>query len=323
MSLKALFTELDVAKKNFNDIGLEFGSGLELKDILVQIAEFGLPDSFPVIANVSPTGNISLLLEQARDVAHRMLAVIQRTNELLTEVESATDAEKEKKVTKLIEAGKAMFGEVFNILPQFRYNNPEDVRRSNEDRNTLLRHANEQLQMNFVAEEWLQGLSYVRPRLAKWDSIRTLYELLNNETLELLPVQLPYRANDSWLSVEFPATNADGTPFTIIDDTLSVTIHGEAAFATTGVQSGLLIDDWTEVIPNNEEITGVSFHYNQPNAMAPQALLLAVTPEENGKWSWDDLVGILNDTLLRVKLRAVEPRLLDMTDRRQECCCRR
>jgi hypothetical protein len=45
--------------------------------------------------------------------------------------------------------------------------------------------------------------------------------------------------------------------------------------------------------------------------MAPQALLLAVTPEEKSSWSWDDLVEILNDTLLRSKLRAVEPGLLD------------
>ena len=39
--------------------------------------------------------------------------------------------------------------------------------------------------------------------------------------------------------------------------------------------------------------------------------LLAVTPNETGNWSWDELVGILNDTLLRAKLRAIEPALLD------------
>jgi hypothetical protein len=49
--------------------------------------------------------------------------------------------------------------------------------------------------------------------------------------------------------------------------------------------------------------------------MPPQALLLAVTPEETGAWSWEKLLGILNDTLLRAKLRAVEPRLLDTLQR--------
>jgi hypothetical protein len=42
---------------------------------------------------------------------------------------------------------------------------------------------------------------------------------------------------------------------------------------------------------------------------------LAVTPAEKGHWAWDDLVGILNDTLQRAKRRAVEPLLLDRVDR--------
>ncbi len=45
--------------------------------------------------------------------------------------------------------------------------------------------------------------------------------------------------------------------------------------------------------------------------MPPQALLLAVPPELTGHWSWDALVNILNDTLRRARLRAVEPLLLD------------
>lgn len=45
--------------------------------------------------------------------------------------------------------------------------------------------------------------------------------------------------------------------------------------------------------------------------MPPQSLLLAVTPEIKGGWTWDDLIGILNNTLDRAKLRAVEPKLLD------------
>jgi len=147
--------------------------------------------------------------------------------------------------------------------------------------------------------------------LAKWDYVRTLYELHNEGQLELAPIQLPYRAEDSWLAVEFPESNADGSPFNITDDTLSAVIHGVDAFTTEKDQCGLLIDDWTENISEKKSITGLTFNFNQPNAQAPQALLLAVTPQETGNWSWDKLVGILNDTLLRAKLRAVDPALLD------------
>jgi hypothetical protein len=65
------------------------------------------------------------------------------------------------------------------------------------------------------------------------------------------------------------------------------------------------------MMPTNEETTGIAFNYNQPNAVPPQALLLAITPEVKGHWTWDDLMGILNDTLTRIKLRAVEPDTLD------------
>jgi hypothetical protein len=165
--------------------------------------------------------------------------------------------------------------------------------------------------MTFAAEEWMQMSAAIRPRLAKWVYVRTIYELHNDGQLDLAPTQLPYRAMDSWLAVEFPETNPDGSPFNITDDTLSIVIHGDDAFTTEKNQCGLLIDDWTENIRAKESITGLTFNYNQPDAQAPQALLLAVTAQETGNWSWDELVGILNDTLLRAKLRAIEPGLLD------------
>ena len=36
-------------------------------------------------------------------------------------------------------------------------------------------------------------------------------------------------------------------------------------------------------------------------------MLLAVTPQETGKWEWDDLVETIRDTFRRARLRAVEP----------------
>jgi hypothetical protein len=118
--------------------------------------------------------------------------------------------------------------------------------------------------------------------------------------------------------VEFPKlapNSADpGGPakkFGISRDTLSIAAHGGSAFRVGTRQSGVLLDDWTEEIPTAGETTGISFRFNQPNAMPPQTLLLAVTPEENGSWDWDDLVGTLSDTLRRAKRRAVEPAQLE------------
>jgi hypothetical protein len=71
--------------------------------------------------------------------------------------------------------------------------------------------------------------------------------------------------------------------------------------------SGLLLDEWTELVPTEEETTGIAFHFNRPNAAAPQALMLAVAPALRGGWRWDDLAAVVEETLDRARLRAVEP----------------
>jgi hypothetical protein len=67
------------------------------------------------------------------------------------------------------------------------------------------------------------------------------------------------------------------------------------------------VDDWTEFIPNINEVTGVAFNYDQPNATSPNTLLLAIEPTGSDNWDWDVLMGIMEDTLRRAKSRAVEP----------------
>ena len=314
VTLEEIFGALEIEKLQFADIDFSFGNleAWDLRQVMIRISNIGLPDSFPQV-DQDDNENKIILLEQAWSISRRVKEINQKTNDLLTESGPLTDIE--KKVTVLIAAGKTIFGDVFGIIPLFSYNNPADIQLSNANRDQLLRYATDDLDMNFVADEWIQNVSHVRPRLAKWEYIRTLQESLNGDSLPLKPIQLPFRSNDSWIAVEFPKESAPGVPFDISHDTLSVTIHGDGAFATASKQSGLLIDDWTELIPTSSEITGITFNYNQPNAMPPQSLLLAVPPVEKGSWDWDGLVGILNDTLLRSKLRAVEPLLLDQTNR--------
>ena len=76
---------------------------------------------------------------------------------------------------------------------------------------------------------------------------------------------------------------------------------------------GLLIDEWTEVIPSRQQTTGVAFHHDRPNAEPPQAWLLAVPAVFGETWAWDDLIGAVNDALDSAKLRAIEPVHLDTT----------
>jgi hypothetical protein len=75
----------------------------------------------------------------------------------------------------------------------------------------------------------------------------------------------------------------------------------------------MLIDEWSEVIPGTEETTGIAFHYDRPNCEAPQSWLLALPAVRDGAWSWDELLGAVNDALDSAKRRAIEPVQVDAT----------
>ena len=77
----------------------------------------------------------------------------------------------------------------------------------------------------------------------------------------------------------------------------------------------MLIDEWTESLPNKEEVTGISFNYDAPNSSPPATILLAVTPVETGRWQWANLVATVLDTFERAKLRAVEPDMIETLSR--------
>ena len=119
------------------------------------------------------------------------------------------------------------------------------------------------------------------------------------------PVQFPYRDGDYWLGIEYPPS------YTPVGDVISLVFINQHQFENDGLQCGLLIDEWIEVIPNKEQTTGVTFNYNQPNASPPQSLLLAVTPRVTNQWDWDDLVYTIIDTVELAKNRAVEPDHID------------
>ena len=67
-----------------------------------------------------------------------------------------------------------------------------------------------------------------------------------------------------------------------------------------------MIDEWTEVIPDATQMTGVSFHVEQPAARAPQAILLAVAPDEAHVWSLANLEATVLETFDLARLRLVD-----------------
>jgi hypothetical protein len=323
--LGAAFTKLDQANLNFADassltVSFLVSDAEVVHQKLRAIANFGIADAFSPDADLTSVEAKTALLDRAHRVARRLRhpesedGVLDRAGNAMGKatLDKATD----QQATLLLEAGKNLFGDNFAFLPKFVCYNEIDIATADSDRPQLLNHASTMvpgISSADVVAEWLQGLARVRPQLHRWEIVQILCDALNDVQLEFRPVQLPYRAQDSWLAVEFPTHDPlDVTkPFGISRDTLSIAAHGTSAFQAGVRKSGLLLDEWTEEIPSSQENTGIAFRFNQPNGTPPQALLLAITPEETGSWNWDDLVGTLTDTLARAKRRAVEPEQLE------------
>ncbi len=310
--------ELQNKNLGFADVSFIFNSAdvNELKNVLGKISVYGLADAFPKLVNALDDNAKIIMLEQGVSILNILQKNVDSSLSKISDANSETDSN--KKVKLFIEAAKYIFGDQFNVIPLFYYNNEADIIASDGDRYQLLKYAKTSLNMQFPSDEWLNSTAHVRKKLQNWEIVRTLSETLTGNENESNPVQLPYREKDSWVAVEFPEIDElTNETFQLLHDTISLVAHGATAFSAGSKQSGFLIDDWTEVIPSKNEITGLTFNYNQPNAVPPQALLLAVTPEVTGSWTWDELVGTLNDTLQRAKRRAIEPMILDKSARQE------
>src|SRR4029453_7420407 len=107
----------------------------------------------------------------------------------------------------------------------------------------------------------------------------------------LRPLQLPFAPGESWLAMEFP----EGNP--LDREHLLYTAHYADAPTAGGRFCGLLLDEWSEVVPESDGTTGVSLHYNKPDSEPPNVLPLLATPVIDGAWAWRDVVDGVREAL--------------------------
>jgi hypothetical protein len=256
------------------------------------------------------------LIENVRLIKTGLEKRIARVDDLLLQHASASAADAAR---LLQEAGKILFGEDFVMVPRFTL----PAATADELANALQHSTSGGLTAyltgdpatdppgsgrDFPVDDWLHGVARVREKMRHWENASILGEGLPGAgPLELTPLQLPFHAGDPWLALEFPPE------YTIDSDRLLYNAHFPAAFDRTQPVSGLLVDEWTEIIPGKEETTGVAFHFDRPNAEPPQAWLLALPAIRDGAWSWDELLAAVNDALDSARMRALEPVHIDGT----------
>jgi hypothetical protein len=226
------------------------------------------------------------------------------SQDALTTHDAAVNAS--DRVAALSTGAKALVGEDVTIIPEF----PIAAAQGDEMQKALaastsgdlFSYLEDFIGTDFPVDTWLYGVARVRDKVRRWEEVVMLAGAFGRTEPELTPLQLPFFAHDGWFALEFhPAVKLD-------TDRLLYTAHFAIPFDKTANQCGLLLDEWSEIIPSTEATTGVAFHYDRPNSEAPQTMLLVTPPEFRGAWQWQDLVDALTETLDLAKLRAVEPK---------------
>ncbi len=287
----------------------------QIRVALITLANYGIADAFPQSVVGDSDGAIKAVTQQASKIT----AIAKQKLESAEQLKGQGDVETllvEDRVAKYVSSIKEIFGPSFNLIPSFTMKNPEELKAATEFRNLdtgLTRHHKDN---PFITSDWLQGFARVHEKVGRIEAIMILAEAIDKFSLNLKPLQLPFREKDYWVAMSYPKVELDDIDkpdaFIPNGDYLSlVQLLPESGFDPSLSQSGFMVDECVEVIPNQVETSGIAVHFNQPSTEPPQAMLLAVTPEVTGAWTWEKLMGVLNNTLDRAKLRAIEPEHID------------
>lgn len=115
----------------------------------------------------------------------------------------------------------------------------------------------------------------------------------------LLPVQLPVAGR--WVGLPFE--EGQSRP----DHALSLMVHAPRPRMSAARLCGFVVDEWAEHLPAAMSASGVAFHFDEPGARAPQAVLLAVPPRLGERWTAEMLLDVVTETADLARIRTVGP----------------
>lgn len=239
----------------------------------------------------------------------------------------------------LAEAAKALFGGDFILLPPALVSANVQNHTNSEQQVRLL--GSPALQRGFIwgqerIQNWVQELAQVHERTSafeEWQMVQSVWQEAAEITTtnDFKIVQYPSFDRYPWVGLEEAQIktlldssvyqNIDAYDIPMDDNVIryypegceSHVLIGAKTHNYEGIQYGIVMDEFTEHIPDKSIDTGLSFHYNGPNNEAPQALLLAVSPygSERNDWSEDALSNIIYDTMDLYKIRLMDLETID------------
>ncbi|MBK6282313.1 MAG: hypothetical protein IPF54_06270 [Draconibacterium sp.] len=241
----------------------------------------------------------------------------------------------------LQQVAKILFGEVFILLPP-AVGSAKFIETINSNKQQMLvgdsaDNDTEQVWGQERIKNWVQGVAQIYENseiFEDWLMVNKVWNQTmgltakNNYTVVQMPTLLQYpwvalskHEIDLLLEKQFNSQpiykdSNSGETFPLPDGKYypegceSTVLYAPEKIVLENPVFGLVVEEFSEHIPDKKMNTGLSFNYNIPNNEPPQAILLAVHPkagqESNFFWSEDDLRDILYDTMDLYKIRMVD-----------------
>lgn len=257
----------------------------DLEALLLQAAAFGMPEAVPMLSRTPD--RLTALQKQALRVQLALQGRIDAARAQSTPEALATDL-----LAACNEVAKTLLGTSLPLLPAIV---------SADDLSAAALPAGAPDAQRI--EDWLFSASVVRPGAERLQHTRVLASAAGTPLDDPIVLQWPATAK-SWIAEPPPAAEDWN------DDRIAIALQPAMALDLAQPIVGLVLDEWTELLPRDSETTGVAFNYDAPNAEPPQALLLAVSArsfDNNGRWMWRELVGCVEQAFDLARLRAVGP----------------
>lgn len=156
-----------------------------------------------------------------------------------------------------------------------------------------------------ASASWFLKAARVRDPLARLSTCLHYAEAMTGkERLKLTVAQVPFAAGERWVGL--PAAKGKQ----VLPGKMSLVVQSSTALDPRESLAGLIVDEWTESVPERRETTAITFQFNPPDSCAPQSVLLAIPPDPDQDWTIGSVHRVLMETLDLAKLRAVESQAL-------------
>jgi hypothetical protein len=254
--------------------------------VLLGLLDFGVPGAAPRIANFK-AGSALELREQCRRTLPELVRRLSEADAIAADDERFANGPYGARL-------EVLFGDAFHCLPVFA--RPAATRLGlGMNAATWPSGANPS-----TLASWLERAGRVRPSLDRLQVLQMYTKALGGTIGPGLSLFQSAPESAPWA-----ATAAPSGPVLC-----TVGVLG-SAIADTASVSGLVVDEWPEVIPSKEEVSGVAFHYDAPDGCAPQALLLALPADRSvTRWTTDALASVVRETIDLAKVRSVDLSML-------------